>query len=365
MSKINQKEYLKKYLSIGSKSSKKKNHKKRAPETQSRVKIIDDDIDVNLFNQAVEEDMSGANEDAPQIVGVIDERPPELRIDDYRKSDKWKPLGAIIEIKEEEKSENEQENNDQSPIRRKRNDSDQDLSPPRINDDSSPPRRNRNRDLSPKRSRSRWDRNEKTLDGKKSGLQSAKEVMKELEDLKRSEEEKFGKISKEVSGATAKTVFRDRKTGKVRNFEEEATEKRKKQEKEDERNEKYTRWGRGLKQVEDYQKKVNEDLHEMSKPLARYADDEDLERYLKEQERAGDPMLEYLRKKRRKDDGGGNKASKPLFEGEFMPNRYGIRPGHRWDGVDRSNGYEKKWIGRVNAESAQQEEIYKWSTEDM
>lgn len=56
---------------------------------------------------------------------------------------------------------------------------------------------------------------------------------------------------------------------------------------------------------------------------------------------------------------------KPQYEGEFMPNRFGIRPGYRWDGVDRSNGYEKKWFQVQNAKHAQQEEVYKWSTEDM
>lgn len=35
----------------------------------------------------------------------------------------------------------------------------------------------------------------------------------------------------------------------------------------------------------------------MSKPLARYADDEDLEKMLKEREREGDPMLAFIKKK--------------------------------------------------------------------
>lgn len=45
------------------------------------------------------------------------------------------------------------------------------------------------------------------------------------------------------------------------------------------------------------QEKIKDDLYEMSKPLARYADDEDLERMLKEREREGDPMLAFIRKK--------------------------------------------------------------------
>lgn len=48
-----------------------------------------------------------------------------------------------------------------------------------------------------------------------------------------------------------------------------------------------------------------------------------------------------------------------------MPNRFGIHPGHRWDGVDRSNGFEKKWFVSKNARKAVEEEAYKWSTSDM
>jgi len=51
----------------------------------------------------------------------------------------------------------------------------------------------------------------------------------------------------------------------------------------------------------------------MEKPLARYADDEDLDKHLREQEREGDPMLEYLRSKKSKD-----KKSK---NGEYLGTR--------------------------------------------
>lgn len=156
--------------------------------------------------------------------------------------------------------------------------------------------------------------------------------------------------------------MRDR-TGRRRNLEAEAAEERERKLKQREMDEKYAKWGKGLKQVEDREEKLKDDLYEMSKPLARYADDADLDKRLKEQEREGDPMLEYIKQKQIKE--GKRKPDPPRYRGSYAPNRFGIKPGHRWDGVDRSNGYEKKWFESQNAKTARQEEAYKWSTADM
>lgn len=67
--------------------------------------------------------------------------------------------------------------------------------------------------------------------------------------------------------------------------------------KEEERKQIYERWGKGLKQIENYKEQIASENHEMSKPMARYSNDSDLEEFLRSQCREGDPMASYFRKK--------------------------------------------------------------------
>ena len=78
-----------------------------------------------------------------------------------------------------------------------------------------------------------------------------------------------------------------------------------------------------------------------------------------------DPMLQYL-KKQRVEESGGEVVEKPQYKGPPpAPNRYNIKPGYRWDGVDRSNGFEKKYFESLTNRKAFENEAYKWSVEDM
>lgn len=207
---------------------------------------------------------------------------------------------------------------------------------------------------------------EKTLDGKMAGLQSAKALRVETEKFREREKKVFEAMDEDMSGRDASVVRRDRKTGRIRNMEEELERERMKDEKERERKEIYDRWGKGVKQVEDHARRRHEEQHEMSKPMARYAGDDDLEEYLRNQEREGDPMLAYLREKEReKKVGGGKVLLMPKYQGSYAQNRFAIPPGYRWDGVDRSNGYEKKYFDVQSRKKAGEEEAYRYSTEDM
>lgn len=95
-------------------------------------------------------------------------------------------------------------------------------------------------------------------------------------------------------------------------------------------------------------------------PVARTVEDEDMNDELKAQQRWNDPAAQFLTKK-----GPGKSATgKPLYRGAFQPNRYGIRPGHRWDGVDRSNGFEKEWFAARNRKGRLEALDYQWQMDE-
>mmetsp|Transcript_17909 Transcript_17909/g.25079 ORF Transcript_17909/g.25079 Transcript_17909/m.25079 type:complete len:124 (+) Transcript_17909:158-529(+) len=58
-------------------------------------------------------------------------------------------------------------------------------------------------------------------------------------------------------------------------------------------------------------------------------------------------------------------ATRPYYQGDPWPNRYGIRPGYRWDGRDRGNGWEKKRMLHLNNIKARAVEGYQWSASAM
>lgn len=212
----------------------------------------------------------------------------------------------------------------------------------------------------------------------KTGLVTGKDIKEELSRKKHEEMLKLKLLDASVKGA--ETVYRDKLKG-VRISKDEYIKSQKKEEKPKE--EKKLEWGKGLAQKREAEAKLAELEIEKDKPFARSRDDPDLDRMLKDTIRWGDPMAHLVKRKQSAavlaDLGEDEKMKESGFiipqeipihswikRGmEAAPNRYGIKPGRHWDGVDRSTGYEKELFKRMNEKRATEREAYLWSVSDM
>ncbi|KAL3511674.1 hypothetical protein ACH5RR_024391 [Cinchona calisaya] len=213
----------------------------------------------------------------------------------------------------------------------------------------------------------------------KTGLVTGKEIKQEIAKTKKEEWLRFKEMDPSISGRGAEPVYRDKVTGE-RISKEELLKSQKKEEKPKEIK---LEWGKGLAQKRETEARLQELESEKDKPFARDRDDPELDRMLKERVRWGDPMSHLVKKKQLEpvfEDLGNNEKMKEsgfvipqeipkhswITRGLDAPtNRYGIKPGRHWDGVDRSNGFEKQMFKRMNEKQATEREAYLWSVSDM
>ncbi|KAL0954933.1 hypothetical protein HGRIS_003866 [Hohenbuehelia grisea] len=186
------------------------------------------------------------------------------------------------------------------------------------------------------------------------GLVTAKDLRKAMP-----KKNEVKKQTEEEIAAAQETVYRDATGRKIDTKAERAEAARLKRERE-EREAKKMEWGKGLVQKDEAEKRRQELEKQKSRAFARHADDADLNEDQKAKELWNDPAAAFLSKKKNKG------PRKPQYTGPPPPpNRFGIKPGYRWDGVDRSNGFEKKFFQSQNARKRQGAESYQWGVEDM
>jgi pre-mRNA-splicing factor CWC26 len=185
-------------------------------------------------------------------------------------------------------------------------------------------------------------------------------VQRTIEELpKEPKKRKKEKTAAEGEDGPGETIYRD-KFGKKVSLASKKAEKFARERKEEEEMIKQMEWGKGLVQKQEAEDLRAREEAEKLKPLARYADDDELNEELKNRVRWGDPTGGSTSSKKKK-----KKKERPKYQGVFPANRFNIAPGYRWDGVDRSNGFEKKYLLAINESMAKKESFYKWSTEDM
>ncbi|KAF4077469.1 hypothetical protein AMELA_G00208410 [Ameiurus melas] len=339
-----------------------------------RMKIVDDDIDwrelavnkddeeeapviyltdddwrklaLNKENENKDED---DEEEAPVIAEIIDERTDEVKQREvFRTSNKWKVQGATNDESQEDRHSVRGRGLRKTKRPHKKRGSDSDLSPPR-------------RPRAP-------------------DAQTIAEIIDERTDEVK-QREVFRTSNKwKVLGATndesqedphsvrGRGLRKTKRPHKKRGSDSDLSPPRRprapdaqtsrKSEEEAEKDKKYAQWSKGLVQIQ----MQKQNVVEAQKPLARHIDDEDLDKMLREQERFGDPMTAQEEEKQKPE----RIKERPRYQGPPPPpNRFNIMPGYRWDGVDRSNGFEQKLFSRIAEKKAVQKEAYKWSVEDM
>ncbi|KAF2644771.1 hypothetical protein P280DRAFT_487302 [Massarina eburnea CBS 473.64] len=193
--------------------------------------------------------------------------------------------------------------------------------------------------------------------GARAGLQTGAQVAAAMKKKQDEDKRKAAEVAKE--GGASETIYRDA-SGRIINVAMKRAEARKKAEDEERKKLEEERAARGDVQNAEAMKKKQQLQDAKGMTLARYADDAELNDELKEQSKWNDPAAGFLRKKK----AGRSITGKPLYQGGFQPNRYGIRPGHRWDGVDRGNGFESEWFKSRNRKANIEKMEYAWQMDE-
>jgi pre-mRNA-splicing factor CWC26 len=219
--------------------------------------------------------------------------------------------------------------------------------------------------------------------GARAGLQTAAETEAMIIEAERRKnaEMKAAKLNKKKNkdqpDPAEETVYRDA-TGRridvsMKRAEARAAELEKRRQ---EQREKEDAMGEVQKRQREERKEQLEEAKFLG--VARHADDEAMNEELKSVIRWDDPMAAYMMKKQDEegggkakggsvtegDRGGGGGAKRRVYQGAAPPNRYGIKPGWRWDGVDRGNGFEKEWFQARGRKSRNENLEYQWQMDE-
>ena len=182
--------------------------------------------------------------------------------------------------------------------------------------------------------------------GAHAGLQTAEQVARQLKAKEMDEQEK-SKMTK----LNTQTVFRDEKGRKINDIEEVL---RREQINSDQQE------AIRLKTLRDFnmgevQKKMRDEGLTLNQVIGS-------NNFMKNDLKFADPAEDFDYIKQSKKSTASSPMGRKLYEKVSSENRFSITPGYRWDGVDRSNGFEKKWFAKSN--EIQEEKVQKYTMQE-
>lgn len=177
--------------------------------------------------------------------------------------------------------------------------------------------------------------------GAKAGLQTGAQVAEQIRAKEQREREMLQRWSAEGMGKDAETVYRDTGGARVDMGARLTERKRKRDEERAEAERRKKEMNMGLVQKLDMEEKKRKLDKAASSSLSTYADDSELNAQQRTRELEDDPMLSFKPGKSKKYV---SRTGRKLYRGAYPENRFNIAPGYRWDGVDRSNGFERAYF---------------------
>jgi len=219
--------------------------------------------------------------------------------------------------------------------------------------------------------------------GHSAGLLNADRFSTEAEAIRREKDAAIAAASDAAGGHAPATTYRDKRGRKLEMVGEMMRQDRIRQGKEEQQAVDAYEWGTGVVQKAAARDAAAELAGVAAEPFARSADDAKLEAMRRERARDGDPMAHLARARMAAGGGGATEGrgggggegggsggsgppAKPVYKGPTpAPNRFGLRPGYRWDGIDRGNGWEDRVSQHRNAASVKKSASAAWSCSDM
>ncbi|KAG7830456.1 hypothetical protein KL920_002094 [Ogataea angusta] len=193
-------------------------------------------------------------------------------------------------------------------------------------------------------------------DGSLPGLKTGEDIKRSMEMKQRQLEEEKRKVQQQYDPNKVETVYRDATGRRISTVEDpdsqrKADEERRREEMKRVNESEYTaiqkqQEQQRLKQLE------SETLESRDHEKKQFVSDDD-------------PALLFdanLQSRKRKLTNLSATGRKLYSETGYPDNRFGIRPGWRWDGVNRTNGFEQRWFER--RQELEQNEVLKYTLQE-